>query len=162
MNPRTLKRYTIPGPAGALEIAMNFPPPPHAGIALIAHPTPVEGGTLDNKVVHTLAKTLFGLSYAAAHPELGLTLSDDLWPEERFFFRSDHFNFARKEVPAIFFFSGVHADYHRPSDQVEKIDTGKAARIARMVFYIANDVANDPQRPRWDPKGLEEVRRMTR
>lgn len=65
MNPRTLKRYTIPGPAGALEIAMNLPPPPHAGIALIAHPNPVEGGTLDNKVVHTLAKTLFGLSYAA-------------------------------------------------------------------------------------------------
>jgi Zn-dependent M28 family amino/carboxypeptidase len=99
---------------------------------------------------------------AAAHPELGLTLADDMWPQERFFFRSDHFNFARKEVPAIFFFSGVHADYHRPSDHVEKLDTDKAARIARMVFYIANDVANDPQRPRWDPKGLEEVRRLTR
>jgi hypothetical protein len=99
---------------------------------------------------------------AAAHPELGLTLADDIWPEQRFFFRSDHFNFARKEVPAIFFFSGVHADYHRPSDEVEKLDTDKAARIARMVFYIANDVANDPQRPRWDPKGLEEVRRLTR
>jgi len=98
---------------------------------------------------------------AAAHPELGLTLADDIWPEERFFFRSDHFNFARKEVPAIFFFSGVHPDYHRPSDEVERLDTDKAARIARMVFYIANDVANDPQRPRWDPKGLEEVRRLT-
>jgi hypothetical protein len=99
---------------------------------------------------------------AAAHSELRLTLADDLWPEQRFFFRSDHFNFARKEVPAIFFFSGVHEDYHRPSDHVEKIDTDKASRIARMVFYIANDVANDPQRPRWDPAGLAEVRRMTR
>ena len=65
MNPRTLQRYTIPGPAGALEVALNLPAAPHAGIALIAHPNPVEGGTLDNKVVHTLARTLFGLSYAA-------------------------------------------------------------------------------------------------
>ncbi|HYJ78596.1 MAG TPA: M20/M25/M40 family metallo-hydrolase, partial [Longimicrobiaceae bacterium] len=99
---------------------------------------------------------------AAAHPELHLTLSDDLWPQENFFFRSDHFNFARKEIPAIFFFSGVHEDYHRPSDEVEKIDTDKAARIARMVFYIANEIANDPQRPQWDPAGLAEVRRLTR
>jgi alpha/beta superfamily hydrolase len=65
LNPRTLERYTIPGPAGALEVALNLPALPYAGIALIAHPNPVEGGTLDNKVVHTLAKTLFGLSYAA-------------------------------------------------------------------------------------------------
>jgi alpha/beta superfamily hydrolase len=65
LNPRTLERYTIPGPAGVLEVALNLPSHPYAGIALIAHPNPVEGGTLDNKVVHTLAKTLFGLSYAA-------------------------------------------------------------------------------------------------
>jgi len=98
----------------------------------------------------------------AAHPELRLTLSDDIWPEERFFFRSDHFNFARKEVPSIFFFSGVHADYHQPSDEVEKVDTDKAARISRMVFYITHEIANAPERPRWDPKGLEEVRALTR
>lgn len=65
MNPRTLKRYTIPGPSGQLEVALNEPHEPHAGIALIAHPNPVEGGTLDNKVVHTLAKTFFALSYVA-------------------------------------------------------------------------------------------------
>ncbi len=64
MNPRTLERYTIPGPAGALEVALNLPPAPQ-GLALIAHPNPVEGGTLDNKVVHTLARTFFALSYAA-------------------------------------------------------------------------------------------------
>ncbi|HLL85267.1 MAG TPA: M20/M25/M40 family metallo-hydrolase, partial [Longimicrobium sp.] len=98
----------------------------------------------------------------AAHPELRLTLSDDLWPEEQFFFRSDHYNFARKEIPSIFFFSGVHADYHRPSDHVEKIDADKATRISRMVLYLVNEIANAPERPRWDPKGLEEVRGMTR
>jgi alpha/beta superfamily hydrolase len=65
LNPKTLERYTIAGPAGALEIALNVPPPPHNGIALVAHPNPIEGGTLDNKVVHTLAKTFFSLGYAA-------------------------------------------------------------------------------------------------
>ncbi|HEU4561842.1 MAG TPA: M28 family metallopeptidase [Longimicrobium sp.] len=97
-----------------------------------------------------------------AHPELRLTLSDDLWPQERFFFRSDHFHFARKEVPAIFFFSGTHADYHRPSDHVEKIDFDKLTRIARMAFFTAWEVANAPQRPQWDPRGLQEVRAMVR
>jgi Zn-dependent M28 family amino/carboxypeptidase len=96
------------------------------------------------------------------HAELNLTLADDMWPEERFFFRSDHFNFARKEVPAIFFFSGVHPDYHRPSDEVDRIDTDKAVRISRMIFYLVYDVANNAQRPQWDPEGLAEVRRLTR
>ncbi len=97
-----------------------------------------------------------------AHPDLHLTLADDIWPQERFFFRSDHFNFARKEVPAIFFFSGVHPDYHQPSDEVSKIDFDKLTRIARMAFFTAWEVANAPQRPTWDPRGLQEVRGMTR
>jgi alpha/beta superfamily hydrolase len=65
LNPRTLERYTIAGPAGALEVALNVPPGPLCGIALVAHPNPVEGGSLDNKVVHTLAKAFFSLGYAA-------------------------------------------------------------------------------------------------
>lgn len=65
MNPRSLERYTIPGPTGKLEVALNIPDGDFAGIALIAHPNPVEGGTLDNKVVHTLARTFFALSYLA-------------------------------------------------------------------------------------------------
>jgi len=98
----------------------------------------------------------------ARHPELKLVAADDIWPDERFFFRSDHFNFARKEVPALFFFTGVHEDYHRPSDEVDKIDTDKAARVSRMIFYTVRDIANADQRPVWDPKGLEEVRALTR
>ncbi|HYH80346.1 MAG TPA: M20/M25/M40 family metallo-hydrolase, partial [Longimicrobium sp.] len=97
-----------------------------------------------------------------AHPDLHLTLADDLWPQERFFFRSDHYHFARKEVPSIFFFSGVHADYHRPSDEVDKVDFDKLTRIARMAFFTAWEVANAPGRPQWDPRGLAEVRGMTR
>ena len=58
------KRTTIPGPAGALEIALNIPEAPPRGIALVAHPHPQQGGTLDNKVVQTLAKTFVVLGYA--------------------------------------------------------------------------------------------------
>jgi Zn-dependent M28 family amino/carboxypeptidase len=97
-----------------------------------------------------------------AHPELQLTASHDLWPQERFFFRSDHFNFARKEIPAIFFFSGVHEDYHRPSDEVEKINADKAARIARLAYYLAREIATRGEPPKWTTQGLQEVRALTR
>jgi hypothetical protein len=99
---------------------------------------------------------------ARAHPELGLTPVPDPWPEERFFFRSDHFNFARKEIPALFFFSGVHVDYHRPSDHVEKIDTLKAARIGRLVFWLGHAIASDPAPPRWTEDGLDQIRALVR
>ena len=56
---------TIDGPAGPLEVVLNVPDHQLAGIALIAHPHPLQGGTLENKVVQTLAKTFFALGYAA-------------------------------------------------------------------------------------------------
>ena len=59
MTPRTAERLTIDGPAGPIEVVWNVPDQQLAGIALIAHPHPLQGGTLDNKVVQTLAKTFF-------------------------------------------------------------------------------------------------------
>jgi hypothetical protein len=93
----------------------------------------------------------------ASHPELRMTAIDDPWPQERFFFRSDHYNFARKGVPALFFFNGVHADYHEPSDSAEKIDAEKAARVARLVFYLGLDLANTRERPRWNPESYRTI-----
>ncbi len=98
---------------------------------------------------------------AADRPELGLTVSEDLWPEQRFFFRSDHFNFAAKEIPALFFFAGTHEDYHRPSDEVDTIDTDKAARVGRLVFYLTHAIAESDVPPEWDPDGLATVRELT-
>ena len=60
------RRSSIAGPAGTLEVALNVPEGSVRGIALIAHPHPLQGGTLDNKVVQTLAKTFAALGYAAA------------------------------------------------------------------------------------------------
>ncbi|MDX1567581.1 MAG: M28 family peptidase [Longimicrobiales bacterium] len=91
---------------------------------------------------------------------LGLAVVRDRWPEERFFFRSDHYSFARKEIPALFFFAGVHEDYHQPSDEPHTVDAEKAARVARLAFYTAHAIASDPEPPRWTEEGLAEVRRM--
>lgn len=58
-------RTTIAGPAGALEMALNLPAKSPRGIALVAHPHPLQGGSLDNKVAQTLAKTFVALGYAS-------------------------------------------------------------------------------------------------
>ncbi|HVG29347.1 MAG TPA: M28 family peptidase [Pyrinomonadaceae bacterium] len=76
---------------------------------------------------------------------------------ERLFFRSDHFNYARKGVPIIFYFDGVHEDYHRPSDAVEKIDFQKMEKVARTVFATAAELADAPARPRVDKQLPQEL-----
>jgi hypothetical protein len=94
-------------------------------------------------------------------PELGLVTSDDLWPEQRFFYRSDQFNFMRMEIPSLFFFTGVHECYHRPCDTPDFIDAEKAASVARLLTHTVLAVANADERPEWDPAGLAEVRELT-
>ena len=88
----------------------------------------------------------------AAHPELRMVAIDDRWPEERFYFRSDHYNFARKGVPAIFFFNGVHQDYHRVTDSPDKINSEKESRILKLLYYLGEEIGNAPGRPAWDPE----------
>ncbi|MEM7105300.1 MAG: M28 family peptidase [Bacteroidota bacterium] len=60
----------------------------------------------------------------------------------RFYYRSDHYNFAEKGIPAAFFFSGTHKDYHRTTDTAEKLDYNRMERVARLVFYTAWELAN--------------------
>jgi hypothetical protein len=93
----------------------------------------------------------------AAHKELGMTAIDDRWPEERFYFRSDHYNFARKGVPILFFFNGVHEDYHEVTDSPEKINSDKEARILQLLFYLGQEIGNSPKRPQWKPESYEEI-----
>lgn len=66
MTARRAERLAVAGPAGALETVIDAPRAPPRGIALICHPHPLQGGTLDNKVVHTLARTFVALGYVAA------------------------------------------------------------------------------------------------
>ena len=97
----------------------------------------------------TLGETLQRVT--ARHPELRMAPVADRWPEERIFYRSDHYNLALAGVPVLFFTSGTHTDYHQPTDAADRIDTEKASRLVRYLFYISAAVANEPERPRWNP-----------
>lgn len=94
---------------------------------------------------------------ARAHPELNMAPIDDLWPEQNFYRRSDHFNFARNGVPILFFFTGVHEDYHRPGDTPDKIQYEKMSRILKLAFYLGQEIGNRPERPVWNPESYRQI-----
>lgn len=73
--------------------------------------------------------------------ELDYTFNDEK-DKNRFYYRSDHYNFAKKGIPVIFYFNGVHADYHKETDEVQKIDFNKMEKITRLVFFTAWELAN--------------------
>jgi hypothetical protein len=77
---------------------------------------------------------------------------DDPNDPNRFYYRSDHYNFARYGVPIIFYFNGVHPDYHRVGDEVSKINFPLLAKRAQLVFYTAWDLVNANTRPVVDVK----------
>lgn len=72
---------------------------------------------------------------------LDYTYNDPKDPN-RYYYRSDHYNFAKNNIPCIFYFSGVHEDYHKPTDDADKILYDKTATIAQLVFLTAWDIAN--------------------
>ncbi len=82
-----------------------------------------------------------------------LTLSDrynDLEDPNQFYRRSDHWNFGRLGVPFVFFFNGTHADYHRPSDHIDKITFGPLTKRTKLVYNLTALLANSPERPEVD------------
>lgn len=75
---------------------------------------------------------------------------DDPNDPERLFFRSDHFNYALKGIPIIFYTDGEHVDYHQPTDSIEKIDFAGMEKITRTIFALGWDLANRPARVKVD------------
>jgi Zn-dependent M28 family amino/carboxypeptidase len=69
---------------------------------------------------------------------------------ERFFYRSDHFNYAKKGIPIIFYFDGVHEDYHGLSDHPDKIDYQKMEKVTRTIYATLMKLADAPSRPKVD------------
>ncbi|MFL9843294.1 M28 family metallopeptidase [Flavobacterium rhizosphaerae] len=86
------------------------------------------------------------------HLDLDYTYNDRNDPNQ-FYFRSDHYNFAKKGIPIIFYFNGVHADYHMPTDTPDKIEYGLMAKRAQLVFATAWELANGAERPLVDKDG---------
>lgn len=83
----------------------------------------------------------------AKHTKLALDYTFNA-PDDpnRFYYRSDHYNFAKNNIPVIFYFSGVHEDYHRPGDDPEKIMYDKTAEIGRLIFHTSWRLANQNKR----------------
>ncbi len=92
-----------------------------------------------------LSTELHEISEAVNEKHVGIALDytfnapDD---PNRFYYRSDHYNFAKHDIPVIFYFSGVHEDYHGPGDTPDKIRYPKMAEIGRLVFLTSWEVAN--------------------
>ncbi|HET8737212.1 MAG TPA: M28 family peptidase [Pricia sp.] len=77
--------------------------------------------------------------------ELDYKYNDENDPN-RFYYRSDHYNFAKNNIPIIFYFNGTHADYHKPGDTVDKINYDLLENRTRLIFHTAWEVANRNQR----------------
>ena len=79
--------------------------------------------------------------------ELDYTFNDPADPN-RFYYRSDHYNFAKNNIPVIFYFNGVHEDYHKDTDEIDKINFDLMAKRTQLVFYTAWEIANRDSRLR--------------
>ncbi|HLP64774.1 M28 family metallopeptidase [Flavobacterium sp.] len=71
----------------------------------------------------------------------------------RFYYRSDHYNFAKNGIPSVFFFNGTHADYHKPTDEVDKIEFDALAKRTQLAFAVAWEIANREKRLVVDKSG---------
>jgi Zn-dependent M28 family amino/carboxypeptidase len=92
-----------------------------------------------------LSTDLHAISIAMNKKYTGLELDykfNDPRDPLKIYSRSDHYNFARKGVPIIFYFDGIHADYHMPTDTPDKIDYDLMVKRAQLVFYTAWEMAN--------------------
>jgi len=79
------------------------------------------------------------------HLKLDYKYNDESDPN-RFYYRSDHYNFAKNNIPVIFYFNGVHEDYHKITDTADKINYELLAKRTQLVFYTAWEIANRQNR----------------
>jgi Zn-dependent M28 family amino/carboxypeptidase len=93
-------------------------------------------------VTDSVNKSFLNLSYNSKY--------DDPKDPNQFFFRSDHYHYAAKGVPIVFWFNGVHEDYHQPGDSPDKIDYQKMEKITRTIFLTLWELADAKERPKID------------
>lgn len=103
-----------------------------------------------------LSTDLYNICEAANKNYVKLFLDykyNDRTDPNRFYYRSDHYNFAKNGIPSVFLFTGVHADYHQPTDEVDKIEFDALAKRTQLAFTIAWELANRENRPVVDKSG---------
>ena len=113
--------------------------------------------TADNEIYvigsEMMSSTLGAITKGANAAYLNLSynyLYDDPKDPNRFFFRSDHFNYAMNGIPIAFWFDGVHEDYHQPGDHADKIDYAKMERVTRTIMLTLLKLADLKERPKID------------
>jgi len=104
-----------------------------------------------NRLSQDLHKISQEANKTYTHLKLDYTYNNEEDPNS-YYTRSDHYNFAKNNIPVIFYFNGTHADYHRTTDTADKIDFELLALRTRLVFYTAWEIANRDQRPVLDKK----------
>lgn len=95
----------------------------------------------EDKLSSDLMKISDSINHTYMNMELDRRFNDPKDPN-RFYYRSDHYNFAKNGVPVIFYFNGTHADYHQPTDTIDKINFDVMAKRVKLVFYTAWEMAN--------------------
>ena len=96
-----------------------------------------------------LSQDLHNISEEVNKKYIGLELDYTFNKEDdpnRYYYRSDHYNFAKNNIPVIFYFNGIHEDYHKPTDTIEKINFKKIEKISRLIFLTAWELANREER----------------
>jgi len=96
-----------------------------------------------------LSQELHNISEQVNKEYIGLDLDYTFNKEDdpnRYYYRSDHYNFAKNNIPVIFYFNGIHEDYHKVTDTIEKINFDKIQKITRLIFLTAWEIANRTER----------------
>ena len=97
-----------------------------------------------------LSTDLFNICEEANNKYINLFIDykfNDKRDPNRFYYRSDHYNFAKNGIPSVFLFNGVHADYHKATDEVDKIEFDALSKRTQLAFTIAWELANRENRP---------------
>jgi hypothetical protein len=107
-----------------------------------------------------ISSQLDSLVQDANHKSVNMMLDrgyNDLSDPNQFYRRSDHWNFGRLRVPFVFFFTGVHEDYHQPGDEIHDVDFEKYPRVVRLIYNSAVNIANFEGRPEVDNETFIEI-----
>lgn len=107
-----------------------------------------------------ISSQLDSLVQDANQKSVNMTLDrgyNDLNDPNQFYRRSDHWNFGRLRVPFVFFFTGVHEDYHAPGDEIHDVDFEKYTRVVRLIYNSAVNIANFEGRPQVDNEEFIEI-----
>ncbi|MFN0057033.1 MAG: M20/M25/M40 family metallo-hydrolase [Planctomycetota bacterium] len=129
-----VKHSTLPADRGAIVANINLDMVGRnepGKVSICPSPLHEKSSSLNDAVARACASEAFTPMYDA----------------DSYFARTDSYNFALKGVPFIFLFSGMHEDYHKPTDTIEKVDFNKAAGIARIAFRLGWETANGAERP---------------